>query len=171
MSEQKHVFKSGASSGELKAPYHQATGFGAKVTALRFGYGNAKHEGGTTLFSEANWLKAFHARDLAFFRDRMNHAREHLHAESQGNFDNSPGGNWGAVGWCVDVMPFVKEYDPDFYNAVVGIAPLPSERRDACRCPRCEARLLAKLIECPKCLKNFTTLEGCGLCDDCCTCL
>lgn len=132
-------FTSGATSGGTYPPFQLTTGFGAKRTAERFGYGNAKHESGQTVLGEANWLKAFHARDLAFFRDRISHAREHIHAESQGRFDYAPGGNWGAVGWCVDVMPFVEHFDPQFYLAIVGLIPHPGERTEKCPCDRCKA--------------------------------
>jgi len=196
MTEKLHTFTSGATSGELKPRYNLPTGFGERVTALRFGYGNEKHENGTYVLAEANWLKAFHARDLAFFQDRMNHAREHLRAESQGNFDKGPGGNWGAVGWCVDIMPFVAEYDPEFYRAVVGLAPHPGKREKDCICSRCaagvtgEAQPPAGWVSVPKGLKildvkpahfkrcekcNQTYLPGlrfcCNRCEECCTCL
>lgn len=140
MTESLHTFTSGATSGELKPRYNLSTGFGEKVTALRFGYGNEKHENGTRVLAEANWLKAFHARDLAFFQDRMNHARDHLRNESQGIVDRNPGGNWGAIGWCVDIMPFVAQYDPEFYRAVQGTTAHPGPRVKDCSCPRCAAK-------------------------------
>lgn len=132
------VFASGATSGELKPLYFLATGYGQKATGLRFGYGNKKHEKSQTVLSEANWLKAFHARDLEFFRDRAAHALDHLGNELRGRFDFSPGGNWGAVGWCQDVFPFVAKFDPAFYNAIVGISPHPGKRAEKCPCDRCD---------------------------------
>ena len=135
----KVIFKSGATSGGTHPPYELTTGYGEKVTAERFGYGNRKHENGQTVLADANWLKAFHARDIDFFRDRINHAAEHIRKEQHGQFDPNPGGNWGAVGWCVDVMEFVKRFDRLFYLAIVGLTPHPGERVPCCLCDRCMA--------------------------------
>lgn len=133
-------FASGATSGGSYPPFNLMTGFGRVRGAERFGYGNAKHEAGQTILADANWLKAFHARDLPFFRDRISHAQEHIFAESQGRFDKNSGGNWGAVAWCCDVMPFVEKFDPEFYLAVVGLTPHPGERKETCPCDRCKAK-------------------------------
>lgn len=132
-------FASGATSGGRHPQYNLTTGFGVRRTAERFTYGNLKHENGQTVLADANWLKAFHARDLDFFRDRISHAKDHLHRESQGLFESTLGGNWGAVGWCVDVMPFVQAFDPEFYLAVVGVNPHPGKRKGQCPCDRCKA--------------------------------
>lgn len=132
-------FSSGATSGGKSTPYVFMTWAGVKRTALRFWYGNQKHENGQTVLADANWLKAFHSRDLEFFRDRMAHAIDHIQAEMQGRFETTPGGNWGAVGWCTEVMPFVEENDREFYLAIVGLLPHPGERKESCKCPRCEA--------------------------------
>ncbi len=130
-------FDSGATSGGKAAPYGFCTWTGFKRTAQRFWYGQQKHANSDTVVANANWLKAFHARDLSFFHDRINHAIEHLQKEMQGNFDPTPGGNWGGVGWAVEVLSYVDEYDHDFYLAVVGLIAHPGERKDACQCPRC----------------------------------
>lgn len=135
----KVTFSGGSTSGGVAAPYHLMTWEGAKRTALRFQYGNTKHEDGQNVLADANWLKSFHARDLPYFKDRINHAIEHLQKEQQGHFDSHPGGNWGAVGWCVDILSFIDEYDHDFYLAVVGLKPHPGPREKDCGCPRCGA--------------------------------
>ncbi len=135
----KVTFTSGAtSSAGHDYPYHLMTHCAEKLTALRFGAGNKKHENDDTVLANANWLKAFHSRDLEFFRNRYTHARDHMDAEMQGRFDDDPGGNIGAVGWFIEVLAYVKEYDPDFYSAVVGVKPHPGKREKDCFCPRCK---------------------------------
>lgn len=135
----KVTFASGATSGGTEPPYHLMAWEGIDCTALRYGYGNEKHENGQTVLVEANWLKAFHQRDLKFFRDRAAHAIKHIRKEMSGQRDKAPGGNWGAVGWCQDMMPFVAKYDPEFYAAVTGITPHPGPRKTLeCSCPRCQ---------------------------------
>lgn len=137
----KFTFSSGATSGGKQPNFFIATWEGFKRTALRFQAGNRKHENYTTILADANWLKAFHSRDLEFFRDRASHAMTHIFEEMQGRFDSDPGGNWGAVGWAVEVMSYVSEYDPAFYRAIVGLVPHPGQRLpdDLCACPRCTA--------------------------------
>lgn len=137
---EKVKFKSGATSGGVHPQYNLTTGFGEMKTSNRYSYGNVKHEKSQTVLAEANWLKAFHARDLNFFRDRISHAQDHIKAESQGRFDPNPGGNWGAVGWCVDALSFVEAFDYDFYLAVVGVKPHPGKRKGKCPCDRCKAK-------------------------------
>lgn len=135
----KVAFEGGATSGGIEAPYFFMTWVGVDLMALRYGYGNQKHEDGTLVLAEANWLKSFHSRDVQFFRDRAAHAIKHIQKEMSGHTDPAPGGNWGAVGWCQDVMPFVAKYDPDFYAAIVGLRKHPGKRLTSCTCPRCEA--------------------------------
>lgn len=118
--EEKIAHASGATSSHRTPNYFLVTGEGERVTAERFDYGNHKHEFGNTVYLEANWLKAFYSRDVAFFRDRAGHVKEHLQAEMRGNDDHGPGGNLGAIGWFVDVMAFVKKNDPIFYGAIQG---------------------------------------------------
>lgn len=133
----KKTFSSGATSAHGAPPYQLCTWVGFHNTSLRFGYGNVKHEDNTTILAEANWLKAFHARDLEFFQDRFSHAIMHIVQEVQGRFDPAPGGNLGAVGWFVEITSYLAKYDPDFYMAVVGRERHPGTRETPCPCPRC----------------------------------
>jgi hypothetical protein len=135
----KVAYSSGATSGGIHAPYFLMAWEGVPLGALRYEYGNQKHEDGQNVLAEANWLKAFHARDLKFFQDRAAHAIDHIRAEMSGHLDKEPGGNWGAVIWCADVMPFVAKYDPDFYAAVIRLRQHPGKRTVTCTCPRCHA--------------------------------
>lgn len=111
---------SGASSSHFSPYNFIPTWEGMKLTAQRFLAGNAKHEKNNPVYLEANWLQAFHARDVGFFRDRAGHAMEHLIAEMRGDDDFDPGGNLGGLGWFQDVMAYVKKNDPDFYGAIQG---------------------------------------------------
>ncbi len=95
---------------------------GAKLTCQRFKEGNRKYEDSDTVYANMNWLKAFHAKDINFFRDRSGHALEHLIAEMHGDEDEKPGGNLGAVGWWVEIMAYVRKHDPVFYKAIQGVA-------------------------------------------------
>lgn len=131
----KKTFSSGATSAHGAHPYRYMAGYGVKAGSLRYGYGNVKHEDGNTVLAEANWLKAFHARDLEFFQDRFEHAKEHIQDESQGKFDLAPGGNMGAVVWCADIMCFTAKFDPDFYMAVVGRVKHPGPHPEGYKCP------------------------------------
>lgn len=116
---------SGAHSSHL-SPFSFYNPFeGAKLTCERFREGNRKYENGTTVYAKMNWLKAFHAKDVDFFRSRAGHALEHLIAEMHGEDDNGPGGNLGAVGWWVEVMAYVRKHDPGFYAQIQGIDPRP----------------------------------------------
>lgn len=142
MENDKVTFTSGATSSKgHDAPYWLLTWLSVEKTAQRFGAGNEKHENSDTVLANANWLKAFHARDLAFFRNRATHAFDHFKAEMQGLHDSDAGGNWGAVGWFLEVISFVEKFDPDFYAAIVGLQPHPGKREDQCRCSRCDAFL------------------------------
>jgi hypothetical protein len=194
----KVVFKSGAtSSAGHDTPYGLMTGYGRKAGALRFGAGNVKHEDGTTVYAEANWLKAYHTRDLEFFRNRAVHASDHLDAEMQGQEDDAPGGNIGGVAWFLDVAGYVKANDPEFWKAIQGIRKHPGPRNEMCTCPRClasgtkwrhpivytpakkgpvvsgaqAAGLLPRGSEmdicCPFCLKMFAPSEFCNMCERC----
>jgi hypothetical protein len=118
---------SGATSSHFSPFSFYAPFEGIKLTCLRFLHGNWKHENGNTVYADANWLKAFRARDVQFFRDRAGHALEHLIAEMRGENDPDPGGNLGAVGWWVEVMAFVKKNDPEFYAMIQGIVPVTEE--------------------------------------------
>lgn len=114
---------SGAKSSHY-SPFNFNNPFeGTKLTCARFKVGNAKYEGGTTVYAEANWMKAFNAKDINFFRDRSGHALEHLIAEMHGVEDENPGGNLGAVGWWVEIMAYVKAHDPEFYRTIQGTQP------------------------------------------------
>jgi len=115
----KVAHKSGASSSHFSPFNFLPTYEGAKLTSARFKHGADKYEA-STVYDEANWLKAFRARDVAFFRDRAGHCLEHLVAEMRGQDDSDPGGNLGALGWFQDVMAFVKKNDPFFYGAIQG---------------------------------------------------
>lgn len=116
----KVAHSSGAASSHFSPFSFNATYEGAKVTAQRFAAGNAKYENNTNVYADANWLKAYHAKDWKFFRDRAGHALEHLIDEMRGKNDSDPGGNLGALGWFVDVMAFVKVNDPVFYQQIQG---------------------------------------------------
>lgn len=141
----KVTFASGATSSKgHDAPYWLLTWLSVEKTALRFGAGNEKHENSDTVLANANWLKAFHARDLAFFRNRATHAFDHFKAEMQGQHDSDAGGNWGAVGWFLEVISFVEKHDPDFYLAIVGLKPHPGKREQECGCPRCVGGVTGK---------------------------
>jgi hypothetical protein len=118
--EKKVSHASGAQSSHKAPNYFLMTGCGRTPTALRFQYGNTKYEGDNTVYHEANWLKAYNAKDLGFFRDRAAHAVDHIWAEFRGEDDLAPGGNLGAIGWFQDIMSFVKEHDPYFYGAIQG---------------------------------------------------
>lgn len=111
---------SGATSSHFSPFNFYPTYEGMKLTAARFKEGNRKHEDSDPVYGNANWLKAFYAQDVNFFRDRAGHALEHLIAEMRGENDSDPGGNLGAVGWWVDVMAFVQANDPTFYAAIQG---------------------------------------------------
>lgn len=118
--ESKVAHGSGATSSHY-SPFNFLNPFeGSQLTCQRFKEGNRKHEDNNPVYSEANWLKAFYARDVAFFRDRAGHALEHLIAEMRGDDDDAPGGNLGAVGWWQEVMAFVKKHDPYLYAAIQG---------------------------------------------------
>jgi hypothetical protein len=121
--EVKVAHKSGATSSHFSPFNFYCTYEGTKLTTARFKAGNTKHENDNPVYSEANWLKAYHAKDIEFFRDRAGHALEHLIDEMRGQDDKDPGGNLGAVGWFVDVMAFVKKNDPAFYEAIQGKSP------------------------------------------------
>ena len=99
---------------------------GLRLTCQRFDYGNRKYENNTPIYDEANWLRAFKAKDWQFFRDRAGHALEHLRAEMRGEDDDGPGGNLGAIGWFVEVMAYVKKHDPVFYALIQGKEQQPS---------------------------------------------
>ena len=118
------VSASGSTSSHFSDFNFHPTYEGARLTALRFKHGNEKHENSGTVYSEANWLKAYHARDVAFFRDRGGHSMEHLIDEMRGVDDPDPGGNLGAIGWYVDVLAFIKKNDPHFYGAIQGKWPV-----------------------------------------------
>lgn len=192
MSDDRVTFKSGATSSKgHDAPYWLTTGCGSKRGALRFGAGNVKHENSDTVLANANWLKAFHDRDLAFFRNRYVHAMDHAFNEMQGRTDSDPGGNWGAVAWFLDVICFVEENDLQFYNAVQGLIPHPGPRSTPCRCPRCqvpawvqtEQGITTKPLRahdytvtppappCPVCADTDSFCRMCYKCDGCCKCL
>jgi hypothetical protein len=136
----KFAFKSGATSSRHYDQLFIMPGESLPLTAARFGYGNAKHENSTPIYSEANWLKAFHARDVEFFRERATHAVHHLWSELRGNDDHDPGGNLGAVGWFVEVFAFVRKHDPDLYAAIQGLMALDSSCSRPCFCPLCESQ-------------------------------
>lgn len=111
---------SGASSSHF-SPFDFLNPFeGSKLTSQRFRVGNAKYENSDTVYANCNWLKALRARDVKFFRDRAGHALEHLIAEMRGEDDPDPGGNLGAVGWCLEVLAYVKKQDPHLYGAIQG---------------------------------------------------
>ncbi len=134
----KVAFSSGAtSSGQAPPLRYVMPEFEAEI-AYRFDAGNRKHEKGTNIFAEANWLKAFHARDTAFFQDRMHHARVHFDLEMRGRRDKDPGGNRGAIGWWLSVAAFVERWDPELYNAIVGLTQPPQQRAIPCHCPYCD---------------------------------
>lgn len=183
MSDDKVKFASGATSSKgHDAPYQLMTHCAVKRGALRFGAGNVKHENSDTILANANWLKAFHARDLAFFRNRYQHARDHMDNEMQGIRDLDLGGNFGAVVWFLEVMCYVEDNDPAFYDAIIGLKPHPGER-GACHCPRCKASFLApremQRLEtlnaiCSRCEKQFNPDKACATCCRCpehCKCL
>lgn len=111
---------SGATSSHAAPFSFYPTYEGQKLTSLRFEHGNAKHEKNDPVYLNANWLKAFHARDVAFFRERAKHCMEHFIDEMRGKDDMDPGGNLGAMGWFQDVMAYVKVNDPFFYGAIQG---------------------------------------------------
>lgn len=120
LAEAKVSHSSGATSSHFSPfsffnPYE-----GTKLTDMRFAEGNRKHENDNPVYADANWLKAFNARDVKFFRDRAGHAMEHLIDEMRGKDDEDPGGNLGAVGWFQEVMAFVKKNDPFFYACIQG---------------------------------------------------
>jgi hypothetical protein len=118
--EKKVAHSSGAASSHFSPFYFNPTFEGLKLTCLRYKEGNRKYENSGTVWAEANWLKAFKARDVQFFRDRAGHCLEHLIDEMRGKDDLDPGGNLGAIGWFQDAMAFVKKYDPFFYGAIQG---------------------------------------------------
>lgn len=118
--EEKVSHSSGATSSHFSPFTFYPTYEGVRLTSLRFKEGNRKHENSDPIYSNANWLKAFKARDVAFFRDRAGHAMEHLIDEMRGVDDKDPGGNLGAVGWFQDVMAYVKKNDPFLYGAIQG---------------------------------------------------
>lgn len=122
----KIAFSSGATSSVGMPEYHLVPGEIEDLIAMRFAYGNHKHEDGNTVLAEANWLRAYRARDIAFFRDRAAHARKHLKRESRGDYDGAPGGNLGAVGWWLEVAAFINKHDPLFYDAINGLRPMNS---------------------------------------------
>lgn len=190
----KVTFASGATSSKgHDAPYWLLTWLSVEKTALRFGAGNEKHENRDTVLANANWLKAFHARDLAFFRNRATHAFDHFKAEMQGQHDSDAGGNWGAVGWFLEVISFVEKHDPLFYEAIVGLKPHPGKREKDCECPRCGCALPGKaeppyresevvfrqmtystFAQCARCSLVMVLSEQCkhcSRCEDCCKCL
>ena len=120
MAEDKVTHGSGATSSHF-SPFSFFNPFeGAKLTCQRFMSGNHKHENDDPVYANMNWLKAFHARDVGFFRDRAGHALEHFIAEMHGQDDADPGGNLGAVGWWQEVFACVKRRDPFLYGAIQG---------------------------------------------------
>lgn len=118
--EAKVAHGSGATSSHFSPFAFFCTYEGIRLTSMRFVEGNRKHEKSDPVYSHANWLKAFHARDVGFFRDRAGHALEHLIAEMRGEDDPDPGGNLGALGWFQDVMAYVKKNDPFLYACIQG---------------------------------------------------
>lgn len=116
----KFTHASGATSSHQTLLFFHVPFEGIAVIAQRFQYGNEKHEDGTTVYAESNWLRAVEARDVAFFRDRAGHALEHLWAEMRGADDSGPGGNLGAIGWFVAVMAYVRKHDSELYSAIQG---------------------------------------------------
>lgn len=195
MSDDKVKFASGAtSSAGHDAPYWLMTGHARKLGALRFGHGNVEHEHGNTVLAEANWLKAFHSRDLAFFRNRYTHAADHMDDEMHGVKDAAPGGNWGAAVWFIDVIAFVEAHDPEFYAAITGRQKHPGPKVQPCQCPRCLADLTLQTPiatfevgisrfrvresisqHAPLCYHCRLRYQGpckhCYRCEDCCKCL
>lgn len=120
MDNDKVTHSSGSTSSHF-SPFSFFNPFeGVKLTCQRFVAGNHKHENDDPVYANMNWLKAFHARDVGFFRDRAGHALEHLLDEMHGVDDGDPGGNLGAVGWCVEVFAYVKKNDPFLYGAIQG---------------------------------------------------
>lgn len=118
--EKKFVHKSGATSGSYVPNIFIVPYEGDDLVALRFLYGNQKHEDDNPLYAEANWLKAYRLRDVNFFRERGAHAIRHLKQEMRGIKDLNPGGNLGGALWFCYVMAFIEKNDPFFYGAIIG---------------------------------------------------
>lgn len=112
---------SGATSSHSTPRFALVPGYGERNTALRFGYGNHKHEHDNNVLADANWLVAARERDYKFFQDRFGHVREHLKQEERGIEDLNPGGNLGAIGWYQEVASFLAVKDPEFYEVVRGL--------------------------------------------------
>lgn len=119
--DQLNISKSGASSSFISPPYFSMPMEFTTMTAERWGHGSSKHKEEGPVYSEQNWLKAYHAKDYAFFRDRSGHALEHGWNEMRGVEDPDPGGNIGAIGWFWSVMAFIKVNDPEFYKVIQGV--------------------------------------------------
>jgi hypothetical protein len=118
--EQMHTSLSGATSSYKTSNTFHAPRNYRRYLADRFAIGNVKHENGTTVYAEANWLKALRARDVEFFRNRAVHAENHGHDEMRGIDDPDPGGNIGAELWFWSMMAYVSDVDPEFYQAIRG---------------------------------------------------
>lgn len=136
------TFASGATSSKAFPAFWRVPIEGLELEAARFNYGNHKHEHDNPVHSQANWLIAFHARDVAFYWDRATHAVEHIWREMRGDDDFEPGGNIGGARWFTAIMAFTKKYDPELYEAIQGKRNLAKEAQSAvrvCQCPFCVA--------------------------------
>lgn len=76
---------------------------GFRLTALRFGAGAAIH-------GEFNWMQSVQTEQDAYLwaRSAYDHMFEHVIRMPLGDHDSEPGGNLGAIGWCVAVLAHIE---------------------------------------------------------------
>lgn len=119
--EDKHAFKSGATSSEHKAPIDQLYRGAVRRVAARFGLGIKKHGRG-------NYLRAVEVTpiDVEFLRDRYSHAIDHLlSVKEEGSvpYDENLD-HLAAVGWFIfAAMEMEEKYNINWQDILKMTTP------------------------------------------------
>lgn len=111
-----HKHTSGATSSELKAPYHYLRLSFMRRVAVRFGLGETKHGRG-------NWLRAYAdgTVDIGFLRDRYDHALEHFRL--LGMEGTTADDHIGAVGWFLNIADEAESVGLSWADLMAVVTP------------------------------------------------